>query len=132
MDACAIHRCAVSPPPRLVCVCVEATLCALPLVSAVRVCRACDRKCADWKNMKTIGLRQCMRKASVMGGQGFGLCKCTGPCKKNSRCSCRKANRLCTRRCHTKPYKHNCTNCEEFNDDEEEAVVDAGLKRRRS
>ena len=76
----------------------------------------------NWKTMKVIGLRQCMRKASVMGGQGFGLCKCTGPCKKNSRCSCRKANRLCTRRCHTKPYKHICTNCEGFDAAEEEAM----------
>ena len=88
----------------------HATLALVHLTAAVQ----------NWKTMKTIGLRQCMRKASVMGGQGFGLCKCTGPCKKNSRCSCRKANRLCTRRCHTKPYKHSCTNCEEFHDDEEE------------
>lgn len=47
----------------------------------------------------TCSLRECARKDSNLGGQGFQYCNCTGECNTN-RCKCRKMRVLCNSKCH--------------------------------
>jgi hypothetical protein len=55
---------------------------------------------------EVITLREAARKASSGTGQGFFFCKCTGKCK-DQRCKCKKANRICSSKCHNGDQ---CTN----------------------
>lgn len=52
-----------------------------------------------WKDPKPI--RTHANAASVTGGQGMTKCSCTGKCNTNH-CSCRRAGRECSSRCHNK------------------------------
>ena len=49
-----------------------------------------------------ISFRQAVRLNSICDGQGFQKCGCSGKnhCEQN-RCACRKAGKLCNRRCHS-------------------------------
>lgn len=47
----------------------------------------------------TCSLRECARKDSNLGGQGFQHCNCTGECNSN-RCKCKKMHVLCNSKCH--------------------------------
>ena len=53
----------------------------------------------DWRSLPKITEREAARLISSVGGQGVIHCNCRGSCTTNS-CSCRKAGRLCTSRCH--------------------------------
>jgi hypothetical protein len=53
----------------------------------------------DWRSLPKITEREAARFISSVGGQGVIHCNCRGSCTTNS-CSCRKAGRLCTSRCH--------------------------------
>ncbi|XP_022909346.2 uncharacterized protein [Onthophagus taurus] len=46
-----------------------------------------------------ITLRECARKGSNLGGQGFQHCNCTAECNSN-RCKCKKLHILCNSKCH--------------------------------
>ena len=46
-----------------------------------------------------ITLRECARKESNLGGQGFQHCNCTAECNSN-RCKCKKLQILCNSKCH--------------------------------
>lgn len=46
-----------------------------------------------------ITLRECARKDSNLGGQGFQHCNCTSECNSN-RCKCKKTQVLCNSKCH--------------------------------
>lgn len=46
-----------------------------------------------------ITLRECARKDSNLGGQGFQHCNCTSECNTN-RCKCKKTQVLCNSKCH--------------------------------
>ena len=46
-----------------------------------------------------ISLRECARKASLFGGQGYRRCNCKTSCRSNL-CSCTKLNKLCNSKCH--------------------------------
>ncbi|OWR48203.1 KRAB-A domain-containing protein 2 [Danaus plexippus plexippus] len=48
---------------------------------------------------RTCSLRECARKDSNLGGQGFQHCNCTGECNSN-RCKCKKMHVLCNSKCH--------------------------------
>jgi hypothetical protein len=53
----------------------------------------------DWWSLPKITEREAARFISLVGGQGVIHCNCKASCTSNS-CSCRKAGRLCTSRCH--------------------------------
>jgi hypothetical protein len=61
----------------------------------------------DHGSLPKIAERQAARYVSSVGGQGIILCQCRSECKTNQ-CSCRKAGRLCTSRCHRN--NHTCKN----------------------
>jgi hypothetical protein len=47
-----------------------------------------------------ISLRECARKDSNLGGQGFQYCNCRSNCN-SSRCKCKKSKTLCNSKCHS-------------------------------
>ena len=53
-----------------------------------------------WRRLPKISEREAARNQSVVGGQGHGInrCKCKGNCN-NSKCPCKKAERICTLAC---------------------------------
>ena len=53
----------------------------------------------DWRSLPTITEREAARHVSSVGGQGMVKCNCKGDCTSNA-CACKKANRLCSSRCH--------------------------------
>lgn len=53
-----------------------------------------------------ISLRECCRMSSKCGGQGYSRCGCKSGCK-SDKCSCRKAKKLCTSKCH---HSGSCSN----------------------
>lgn len=46
-----------------------------------------------------VSLRECVRKSSLSGGQGYQRCVCKGHCK-SDKCKCRKSGKLCNSKCH--------------------------------
>lgn len=54
---------------------------------------------ACWKEMPEVSERACAKFLSAVGGQGLIHCLCKGLCE-SQKCSCKKAGRLCTSRCH--------------------------------
>ena len=60
-----------------------------------------------WREMREVTLRAAMAVQSAVGGQGMLRCDCKGPCSTN-KCSCFKAGRKCTSRCHKQ--NKTCTN----------------------
>ena len=66
---------------------------------------------------KYIGLREAatlFSKNTLGNDQGIvsSICNCNGKCMNDKRCSCFKANKLCTSHCHLKSIEKNCINCE--------------------
>jgi hypothetical protein len=53
----------------------------------------------DHGSLPKIAEREAARYVSSVGGQGMIHCNCRGECTTNG-CSCKKANRLCSSRCH--------------------------------
>ena len=53
-----------------------------------------------------VSLREVANKVSLCGGQGYDRCNCTTGCSSN-RCSCKKAGKLCSSKCH---HSLSCTN----------------------
>nr|XP_022904893.1 uncharacterized protein LOC111416991 [Onthophagus taurus] len=46
-----------------------------------------------------VNIRECAKKESHLGGQGFQHCNCTGECVSN-RCKCKKSSLMCNSKCH--------------------------------
>lgn len=46
-----------------------------------------------------ISLRECVRKTSLSGGQGYQRCVCKGQCE-SDKCKCKKSGKLCNSKCH--------------------------------
>ncbi|XP_045511256.1 KRAB-A domain-containing protein 2-like [Colias croceus] len=46
-----------------------------------------------------VTIRECAKKESHLGGQGFQHCNCTGECVSN-KCKCKKSNLMCNSKCH--------------------------------
>ena len=63
----------------------------------------------NWRSLPTITEREAACFLSV-GGQGIIHCNCRGSCTTNG-CSCKKAGRLCSSRCHRN--SKNCKNTHE-------------------
>jgi len=61
----------------------------------------------NWRSLPQLTEREAARFVSSVGGQGIVHCNCRGSCLTNS-CSCKKANRLCSSRCHRN--SKNCKN----------------------
>ena len=53
----------------------------------------------NYRSLPKLTEREAARYVSSVGGQGMVSCNCRGDCTTNS-CSCKKANRLCSSRCH--------------------------------
>jgi hypothetical protein len=53
----------------------------------------------NWRSLHRITEREAAHYTSLVGGQEIIHCNCRGSCTTNS-CSCRKAGRLCSSRCH--------------------------------
>ena len=53
----------------------------------------------NWRSLPKITEREAARYVSSVGGQGIVHCNCRGSCLTMS-CSCKKAGRLCSSRCH--------------------------------
>ena len=70
----------------------------------------------NYRSLPRLTEREAARYVSSVGGQGMVSCNCRGDCTKNS-CSCKKANRLCSSRCH-----RNNNKCKNKHDDD----VDCG------
>lgn len=68
----------------------------------------------SWRSLPKITEREAARFISSVGGQGMVHCNCRGACTTNG-CSCRKAGRLCSSRCH-----RNSKCCENKQDTETE------------
>jgi hypothetical protein len=70
----------------------------------------------NYRSLPRLTEREAARYVSSVGGQGIVSCNCRSDCTKNS-CSCKKANRLCSSRCH-----RNNNKCKNKHDDD----VDCG------
>jgi hypothetical protein len=70
----------------------------------------------NYLSLPRLTEREAARYVSSVGGQGIVHCNCRSDCTKNS-CSCKKANRLCSSRCH-----RNNNKCKNKHDDN----VDSG------
>lgn len=46
-----------------------------------------------------VSLRECARKFSSVGGQGYHRCFCNQKCK-TKKCKCRNSGKLCNSKCH--------------------------------
>ena len=64
----------------------------------------------NWRSLPTMTEREAARFISSVGGQGIIHCNCRGSCTTNG-CSCKKAGRLCSSRCHRN--SKNCKNTHE-------------------
>ena len=64
----------------------------------------------NWRSLPMITEREAARFISSVGGQGIIHCNCRGSCTTNG-CSCKKAGRLCSSRCHRN--SKNCKNTHE-------------------
>jgi hypothetical protein len=53
----------------------------------------------NYPSLPRLTEREAAHYVSSVGGQGIVHCNCRSDCTKNS-CSCKKANRLCSSRCH--------------------------------
>jgi hypothetical protein len=70
----------------------------------------------NYRSLPRLTEREAARFVSSVGGQGIVHCNCRSDCTKNT-CSCKKANRLCSSRCH-----RNNNKCKNKHDDD----VDCG------
>ena len=70
----------------------------------------------NYRSLPKVTEREAARFVSSVGGQGIVHCNCRCDCTKNS-CSCKKANWLCSSRCH-----RNNNKCKNKHDDD----VDCG------
>jgi hypothetical protein len=70
----------------------------------------------NYLSLPRLTEREAARYVSSVGGQGIVSCNCRSDCTKQS-CSCKKANRLCSSRCH-----RNNNKCKNKHDDD----VDCG------
>jgi hypothetical protein len=66
----------------------------------------------NYRSLPKLTEREAARYVSSVGGQGIIHCNCRTDCTKNS-CSCKKANRLCSSRCH-----RNNNKCKNKHDDD--------------
>ena len=64
----------------------------------------------NWRSLPTVTEREAACFNSSVGGQGLIHCNCRGSCTTNG-CSCKKAGRLCSSRCHRN--SKNCNNTHE-------------------
>ena len=53
----------------------------------------------NWRSLPKLTEREAAKYVSSVGGQGIIHCNCRGECKSNQ-CSCKRAGRLCSSRCH--------------------------------
>ena len=74
----------------------------------------------NYRSLPRVTEREAARFVSSVGGQGIVHCNCRSDCTKNS-CSCKKANRLCSSRCH-----RNNNKCKNIHDDDCNEDVDCG------
>jgi hypothetical protein len=65
----------------------------------------------NYRSLPRVTEREAARFVSSVGGQGIVHCNCRTDCTKNT-CSCKKANRLCSSRCH-----RNNNKCKNKHDD---------------
>ena len=80
-------------------------LTSIPLISkrasSIKQLDAMDLREAyeGWRSLPRITEREAARYILSVGGQGIIHCMCRGTCTTNA-CSCKKAGRLCSSRCH--------------------------------
>jgi hypothetical protein len=75
----------------------------------------------NYRSLPRVTEREAARFVSSVGGQGIVHCNCRTDCTKNT-CSCKKANRLCSSRCHRNNNK--CKNKHDDNVDCDDDDVD--------
>jgi hypothetical protein len=79
-----------------------------PLLNADPVLFVVDFILKNWKTMKIMTLAKLVQEDLVTErGQGMARCSCKGECKPQ-KCSCFKAGRQCTSKCHVRSTT--CTN----------------------
>jgi hypothetical protein len=71
----------------------------------------------DWRSLPKISEREAARFVSSVGGQGIIHCNCRGSCVTSS-CTCRKAGRLSSSRCH-----RNSKKCKNMHDKDDSVVA---------
>jgi len=70
----------------------------------------------NWRSLPKLTERAAARFISSVGGQGMIHCMCRGECKTNS-CSCKKAGRQCSSRCHRNNSRCKNKHAPEIEDD---------------